>query len=278
MRRVQAFYNNTNGAENVASGYEALYNNLAGGYNTAYGDSALFANITGSFNVANGYLALQNNTGSHNTAVGWEALKSTTDGAFNIALGALAGANITTGGNNIDIGHTGFAADDSIIRIGTPGVQTATYLTGTVNVPVLNITGGSDLAEPFEMSRGDIPKGSVVIIDEAHPGRLKISDQAYDNQVAGIVQRRNGVNPGITLRQVSVLEGDQNVALTGRVNVRADCSNGAIKPGDLLTTSSNPGYAMRVTDHVRAQGAILGKAMTSLKDSKGMILVLVTLQ
>jgi len=34
----------------------------------------------------------------------------------------------------------------------------------------------------------------------------------------------------------------------------------------------------KVTDHAKAQGAILGKAMSALKDGKGMVLVLVTLQ
>ena len=49
-------------------------------------------------------------------------------------------------------------------------------------------------------------------------------------------------------------------------------------PVVMLTTSSAPGQAMRVSDHVRAQGAILGKAMTGLKAGRGMVLVLVTLQ
>jgi hypothetical protein len=62
------------------------------------------------------------------------------------------------------------------------------------------------------------------------------------------------------------------------VYVLADASNGAIKPGDLLTTSDTPGYAMKVTDYARAQGAILGKAMSGLGDGKGMVLMLVTLQ
>jgi hypothetical protein len=72
--------------------------------------------------------------------------------------------------------------------------------------------------------------------------------------------------------------GWKNVALTGLVFVQADTSNGAIKRGDLLTTSSVPGYAMKVTDHSKAAGAILGKAMTGLSEGKGMVLVLVTLQ
>jgi hypothetical protein len=35
---------------------------------------------------------------------------------------------------------------------------------------------------------------------------------------------------------------------------------------------------MKVANFTRAQGAILGKAMTSLDDGKGLVLVLVTLQ
>jgi hypothetical protein len=35
---------------------------------------------------------------------------------------------------------------------------------------------------------------------------------------------------------------------------------------------------MKVTNHAQAQGAILGKAMSSLPTGRGMVLVLVTLQ
>ena len=60
--------------------------------------------------------------------------------------------------------------------------------------------------------------------------------------------------------------------------MQADATHGAIKPGDMLTTSATPGHAMKVTDHAKAQGAILGKAMGGLKEGKGLVLVLVTLQ
>ena len=149
---------------------------------------------------------------------------------------------------------------------------------GTARVGVLQITGGADLAEPFKMSHEHIAKGSVVVIDEDHPGQLKLSDKSYDRRVAGIVSGANGVNPGISLQQEGVLEGGQNVSLSGRVYVQADASHGSIKPGDLLTTSDTPGHAMKVSDSARSQGAILGKAMSALKEGKGMVLVLVTLQ
>lgn len=151
------------------------------------------------------------------------------------------------------------------------------FLHGTMSCKALTIRGGADVAEPFAMPQ-EIPKGSVVVIDHAHPGQLKLSAEAYDIRVAGIVSGANGINPGIALHQEGVVEGGQNVALSGRVYVQADAVYGAIKPGDLLTTSDTPGHAMKVTEHSKAQGAILGKAMSELKAGKGMVLVLVTLQ
>ena len=145
-------------------------------------------------------------------------------------------------------------------------------------VRTLRITGGADLAEPFEMKEEELEKGSVVVIDDEHPGRLKRSTGAYDTRVAGIISGANGVNPGIALHQEGLVEGGQNVALSGRVYVQAVASSGAITPGDLLTTSNTPGHAMKVTEHTRAQGAVIGKAMSSLNEGTGMVLVLVTLQ
>jgi hypothetical protein len=152
------------------------------------------------------------------------------------------------------------------------------FVSGNFSVKTLTIRGGADLAEPFEFSVSDIAKGSVLVIDDEQPGKLKLSDRAYDTRVAGIVSGANGVNPGISLHQEGVLESGQNVALSGRVYVLADAAHGAIRPGDLLTTSDTPGHAMRVGNHAQSQGAILGKAMSALKEGKGMVLVLVTLQ
>jgi hypothetical protein len=189
--------------------------------------------------------------------------------------------NFAAPGNHISFGHPGVSEDFIGYRDNTfffkdsPGG--GDVCDPTVEVAVLRITGGCDLAEPFQMSHEEIPKGAVVI-DEDRPGHLKMSDGAYDTRVADIVSGANGVKAGITLHQEGLIEGGQNVALSGRVYVQADASERPIKPGDLLTTSATPGYAMKVTDHAKAQGAILGKAMTGLKEGMGMVLVLVTLQ
>lgn len=162
----------------------------------------------------------------------------------------------------------------------TNGAPTITLSgTGVATVKVLEITGGADIAEPFQMSHADeLPKGVVVVIDEENPGRLKMSSEPYDTRVAGIISGANGVQPGLALHQQGKIEGGQNVALTGRVYALADATHGAIKPGDLLTTSGTPGHVMRASDSDRRSGAVLGKAMTSLKDGRGMVLVLVSLQ
>lgn len=151
---------------------------------------------------------------------------------------------------------------------------------GRVLVGTLQIVGGSDLAEPFDIRDAtSIRPGMVVSIDPERPGHLRIADTAYDSTVAGIVSGANGVSPGLTMGQpADVEDGSFPVALTGRTYALADAGNGSIAPGDLLTTSEIPGHAMKVIDHTKAQGAIIGKAMTSLKGGRGTVLVLVSLQ
>jgi len=181
--------------------------------------------------------------------------------------------------NALALQPNGDAAILGSVTVGNSANITGTaFVGGNASVCTLTIRGGCDLAEPFATTEPEIAKGSVVVIDPAHPGKLKLSSMPYDTRVAGVISGANGVNPGIALHQEGTLDGGQNVALSGRVYVQVDASNGAIEPGDLLTTSSTPGLAMKVTDHARAQGAIIGKAMTALAEGKGMVLVLVSLQ
>lgn len=185
--------------------------------------------------------------------------------------------------------------NDLIVRgsvgIGVKAPETRLHVVGTTRTSdllvvnttrtgVLEITGGADLAEPFAMTDADaIEPGMVVAIDPENPGQLRLATAAYDRTVAGVVSGAGGINPGLILQQEgSVAVGEHLVALTGRVYVYADATNGPIAPGDLLTTADTPGHAMKVTDYQRAQGAILGKAMSKLAEGTGLVLVLVTLQ
>ena len=96
--------------------------------------------LNGSDNTAIGVQALASITnGSDNTALGFQALKALgfgtrAGGTNNIALGYLAG--ILYNGNesgNIDIGNFGQQGENNTIHIGTPGVQTQTFIAGVIN-------------------------------------------------------------------------------------------------------------------------------------------------
>lgn len=147
----------------------------------------------------------------------------------------------------------------------------------TSDETVLELGEGLDYAEVFDVNGADKTEpGMVLIIDEEHPGKLRISDQAYDSKVAGIVPGAHGLGSGVRLGKG---QHGKDVALAGRVYCNVDATYGAVTPGDLLTTSSTPGFAMVVKEYDKARGAILGKAMQPLAAGhKGQILVLVTLQ
>lgn len=155
----------------------------------------------------------------------------------------------------------------------------AAIFDGMTRTNVLEIVGGSDLAERFEVSGGATAEpGTVMVIDPGNPGHLTPATTAYDRKVAGVVSGAGDVATGLVLHQEGVLEGDTIVAIAGRVYVRAEALSGAIVPGDMLTTSDMPGYVMAATDHDRAQGAVIGKAMTGLENGTGLVLVLINLQ
>lgn len=155
----------------------------------------------------------------------------------------------------------------------------AAVFVGTTRTSVLQITGGSDLAERFETSGNQtaVP-GTVMVIDPDNPGHLTISTIAYDRKVAGVVSGAGDVDTGLILHQEGVLEGDAVVAIAGRVYVMAEALANPIEPGDLLTTSALAGHVMKAEDLERAQGAIIGKAMTGLASGTGLVLVLINLQ
>lgn len=165
------------------------------------------------------------------------------------------------------------------VGIGTSNPSAKLEVVGRTKTSSLEITGGSDLAEPFEMSHAEaLEPGSVVVIDDENAGRLKLSERAYDRRVAGIVSGAGGINTGLTLNQTELTEGGQNVALAGRVYVRATAANGAITPGDMLTTSDLPGHPMRASEEGIKPGVTIGKAMSALNEGTGLVLVLVSLQ
>src|SRR4030095_13869475 len=131
---------------NTAEGTKALISNTTGQANTAIGVGALYKNTTGVGNTATGMAALgSNTTGFFNTAIGARALMNTT-GNYNVALGDSAGECLSTGDNNIDIGHNvwGVAGESNTIRIGNTDIIAA-FISG--------------------ISRQTVAGGAVVFVD-----------------------------------------------------------------------------------------------------------------
>lgn len=249
---------------NESSAGQAVHGYSPGGASGVRGDSGTgdgVIGVTGGTSKS-GVVGINNNAAGLAGVAGLSSNGTAVFGKTDAAGAAAAFFWNSAGGDAI--------RTDGAIRVG-----------GRTITRVLEITGGADVAEPFITKTPDeIQPGHVVTIAEDGTGTLELSRTAYNTCVAGIVSGANGINPGLCLSQEGVNhDGHHKVALSGRVYCLADATLGEIKPGDLLTTSDTPGHAMKVRDHSRSQGAILGKAMSRLgKGEKGHVLVLVTLQ
>lgn len=135
----------------------------------------------------------------------------------------------------------------------------------------------ADCAEEFDIDNlHPADPGTVMAIEE--DGKLRPSRQAYDKRVAGVISGAGPHRPGILLNRTEAVESRAPVALIGRVMCKVDAAYGAIETGDLLTTSSTPGHAMKACDFALSPGSIMGKALQSWREGCGMIPILVVLQ
>lgn len=153
---------------------------------------------------------------------------------------------------------------------------------GRVITSELQIKGGSDLAENFDLAEAEEKEakpGMLVSIDTKKEGALCLTNVAADKKIVGVISGANGIKPGMLMgQQGSIAFGKYPVALAGRVYVLCNAEGGAIAAGDFLTSSSQKGYAKKADNFQEAQGAIIGKAMGGVNPQTGYALVLVNLQ
>jgi hypothetical protein len=230
-------------------------------------------------------------TGTGSEGAWFSTVGEGTVAVYGNASGETGTFNYNKGGQFIAAGNRGYGVHaqatgtygTGIYANGGPSGYAAIFR-GNVKIlresdgtTILELGAGLDYAEGFDVAEGEvIEPGAVLVIDHENPGKLALSSKPYDTKVAGIVAGAKSLGSGVRLGSG---EFDHDVALAGRVYCNVDASQEGVEPGDLLTTSSIPGYAMKVNDHTRSQGAILGKAMERLeKGATGQILVLVTLQ
>ena len=102
--------------------------------------------------------------------------------------------------------------------------------------------------------------------------------RSYDRRVAGVISGAGGYKPAVILDRKATGADRLPLALMGKVYCRVDASKSPISIGDLLTTSSTPGHAMKAANQAKAFGAVIGKALRPLSEGCGLVPILVALQ
>ena len=142
----------------------------------------------------------------------------------------------------------------------------------------------NDIAEYIPVSNLTIEAGDVVAIDSDNNETIKKSSKPYQTAVIGVIS----TNPAQIYGNKEVFGGESNdkkrlLCIAGRVPVKVTDENGPIKRGDLLTSSSKAGYAMKASPvivsgiEIYRPGTIIGKAMEPLEKGEGKIIVFVDL-
>lgn len=140
------------------------------------------------------------------------------------------------------------------------GSELAARLEGTATQDLV-----ADLrVDPLFPVSEEVAPGDVVAFDPVHPGTLRRADSPGDPGIVGIVAE---------FSESTTTEGKVPLVGTHYGYVHADATYGAIRPGDLLTSSPTPGHAM--TNAAPVQGTVLGKALEPLESGTGRILVLI---
>lgn len=198
-----------------------------------------------------------------------------------------------TNTGNVGIGTTspgavppsGYAAGTPILEVKGDVVLTRnsggsiTFQDGTTqSTAYTGVICGGDYAESVDVtgSQTSYEPGDVLVIDPNAPGKFLKSAEPYSTAALGVYSTK----PGVVGRRQTTPKSDDEVpmAMVGIVPTKVSTENGSIKPGDLLVTSSIPGYAMRGTDRPRMLGAVIGKALGKMDSGTGVIEVGVTLQ
>lgn len=202
------------------------------------------------------------------------------------------------------------SGDSSEFRIydnGTDDQQLVLNNAGDLSIDGSYSSGGADYAELIDVEGNDetgYEPGDVLVISDAQDRAVERSSSARSTRVIGVYSTQPGVLGGAGTpeeqaarraeaaeaagiedpqslteaqrQKIKTSDGMVEVAIAGIVPVKVSAENGAIQRGDLLTTSSTPGHAMKATDP--QLGTIVGKAMGELDSGTGTIEMLVMLQ
>ncbi|MDD5646328.1 MAG: hypothetical protein PHW86_04090 [Candidatus Bipolaricaulis sp.] len=203
---------------------------------------------------------------------------------------STSGVGVTGSSGESDgvVGWTDSAQKSGVYGRSTNGIGvtaassagTALYVDGTSTFKrYATFEGGhGDVAENYRAGE-PLEAGDVVVISRDGGLALVRSRVANDTAVVGVVAGEP------SLRLAGGIPDAEGVplAIAGRVRCKVDAGYGAIAPGDLLTASPSPGYAMKAIPvqvsgvELYRPGSLIGKALEPCDAGLGLIEVLVTL-
>ncbi|WP_423737563.1 hypothetical protein [Chitinophaga caseinilytica] len=185
----------------------------------------------------------------------------------------------TTGtGNTMLINHQGASGSIAVFQSASSNVARINKAgRGFFNGGTQN--SGADIAEAFDV-HGDLnayETGDVLVISKSKDRMVEKSAQPYSTLVAGVYATK----PGVLLTEqegTDEVEGQVPMGVVGVIPTKVCDEGGPISRGDLLVTSSRPGYAMKADPDKVKTGQVLGKALQELASGTGKIKVLVNVK
>jgi hypothetical protein len=302
------FHNVANGERATIAGGSA--NSASGSFSTVAGGRDNTASASDSF--AAGRQAKATHQGSFVWADSTEA-NFASQGPDQFLIRAAGGARLVTGttfGSTaaaLQVEHSKTSGESALfvtnsgmnsaavvklIKVGTNPFLVCTNSVAGVETDKCHIdsngafVAGSDFAEalPAKGGRTGYEPGDVLVLSRDREGAVEKTTRAHDARVAGVYSTRPAVLGADKDGATRVDPDDVPVAIVGIVPTKVSAENGAIRPGDLLTTATVAGHAMKATPvlvsgvALYATGTILGKALGSLEAGTGFIRVLVTLK
>lgn len=190
-------------------------------------------------------------------------------GSDRIRLDAGSG-NVWIGGNGADGDIVVFAATGDNVTAS----QATIHLNGDSGDIILR---NADCAEEFTVAHSvEAEPGMVMVLGD--DGLIRPCTRAFDGRAVGVVSGAGKYKPGIVLDKQDGEADRRPIALVGKVCVRVTDENGPIRVGDLLTTSSLRGHAMKAGTPEQSFGAVIGKALAPHDRGTGLLPMVISLQ